>query len=154
MRLLDTENELAITIEGVHQYPPEIANAGFVPDPSPWLDIHVQARTVAGSWECHDDMLELRSVRFIAKWFRALAKGAPTHSAIYFEEPELAFEAIGRIASGLKVRVTLDGDCYPPGRHHLVGELPDFAYEISVDKPMLEAAASDLEDQLRNLGIV
>lgn len=154
MKLFDDHGSLSIDVQGVHAYLSEIELAELnIPPESPWLDVHIEAQSPAGSWTCEGDLFELHNVPFIAGWFRALADGRDTHREIYFEEPNLAFEAIGEVASGLRLRVTLDAMCRPPWAPGIAGDLPDPSFEILVTSPMLRAAAKDLEDQIRRLGL-
>jgi len=82
-----------------------------------------------------------------------LADGRATHREIYFEEPNLAFQAIGTVPSGIRLRVRLDSMCRPPWAPGIAWDPPDPSFEIAVTSPMLRAAANDLDDQIRNLGL-
>jgi len=65
----------------------------------------------------------------------------------------LALEAIGNMTDGLRLRVTLDGECRPPWNPGIVGDLPDPSFEIEVTGSILRSAAADLEGQLEKLGL-
>jgi len=164
VRLSDSRNSFLLKIVGVHEYTEQMLakiqtliktepGLRLVDDEVPWLDIHVEATTPAGAWDCNSNFLELHDIPYIAMWFRELASGDYTRRTVYFEEPTLAFEAKGSSAADLRLRVTLDGDCRPPWNPGLVADLPDPGFEIQVSPQMLRVAASDLEQQLGNLGL-
>ena len=153
MRLADAFSSIQIRLELV-RYPPWMAKVkGVVRDPEPWLDVSVEARTPAGSWACEADCLRVDEAQWIARWFRALARGEETHQSLDFEEPTLMFEFLGREGSKLHLQIVMDYDCRPPWLGDVASDVPPLPIDLRIGRTTLVAAADDLDSQIRRLGL-
>ncbi len=114
-----------------------------VPDDDVWLVISVHLESVRGSARCQGPWIQLRETLALADWFREMQGQNPRRREMYFEEPNLTFEAFGPSDRGYRVRVVLDAECRVPWSPGDVGD-PGSDIVIDVSASDLGVAASDL----------
>jgi hypothetical protein len=101
----------SITIVPIsHEFPDHPTSA----DEPDWLIVTVDAHTSLGSWSSRAACLTVREAQWIGRWLRSVVPGQgelAVHDDVTFgtdlefQEPVLAFEAVGDAGSGMRIRV-------------------------------------------------
>ena len=122
---------------------------------SNWLIVAVRVIAPVATWTTSDPCLTTLEVHNLANWLADQAQGRTTNPRIFFTEPNLSLEVVGRKGDAFDVRFYFSLECLPPTveMDYADEDAEEFFVPLIVSTSGLRYAANQLCREVRQFPI-
>ena len=115
-----------------------------------WLYVTTRTSVSGRNWASIEPSLMYSEAVRLAEWFKRIAASKSVDTEIYFTEPNLSFELLGKNADRSNIRIIFSHESRPPWNpfNYAADSDSDYVDIEALDLDLIQASESILDDLL------